>query len=85
MASGFRTVRLPMAGSSLRAWLRPWRCRGSRNPSKEQAGPRLTRDGALPFYASASSSTTGQWSLPVISGQMSAFFTRGRSRWDTMK
>ena len=38
-----------------------------------------------PFYASASSSTTGQWSLPVISGQMSALLTRGISRWDTMK
>ena len=36
-------------------------------------------------YASSSSSTTGQWSLPVISGQMSARFTRGISRWDTMK
>ena len=35
---------------------------------------------AVFFYGSVSSSTTGQWSLPVISGQMSAFFTRGSSR-----
>jgi len=34
---------------------------------------------------SVSSNTTGQWSLPVISGQISAFFTRGISRADTIK
>ena len=37
------------------------------------------------FYSSLSSSTTGQWSLPVTSGQMSAFYTRGSRRSDTMK
>ena len=36
-------------------------------------------------HQSANSSTTGQWSLPSTSLQMSAFLIRSRSRSDTMK
>ena len=37
------------------------------------------------IYSSDNSSTTGQWSLPWTSLQMSAFRIRLRRRWETMK